>query len=453
MSKRVLITGANGFVGSHIVDALLREGHDVRAMVRTTSDLTFLQDKPVDYVYGSLGDPASLLEAVRNAQWVVHNAGVVSQPNEAGYDKHNTEGTKAVYLAAAEAAPDAERFLFVSSQAAGGPSMDGAPVREEDEPRPVTWYGQSKLRAERWLRGRSELPWTIIRPPSVYGPRDRAFLPLFRMIERGWASQVGRGHQLSLIHVQDLARQVLLQLDSPEAVGEVFNAAPFDPITQEQLALDIARVLGTIPKVFSIPPGLLRGVYPVLYPLLERFGGGKAFRPDKLPELTEKYWNLSGEKARRKLGFEGAIPLPAGIGQTAEWYRWKGWLQTRRDRAKRNSGGKLLTREVAGSKRAYSPDCDLCGLAFDGEVKTRLHYENEDFVVVDCLICRVPMAVLKEHRAAFTEAEKTRLEKTFRDLFGENGAPDWEQRRIPEHAHVHFRSAAGVKPWEARPKG
>ncbi len=453
MNASVLVTGSNGFVGSHIVDALLREGYHVRAAVRATSDLTWLERKPVEKIIAPLDDAKALRKAADGVDAVIHNAGVVSQPHRSLYYLHNTEGTKTLFNAVADAAPNLSRFVFISSQAAGGPTTAGRPRREDDFAVPLTDYGRSKLLAEEWLlRKRSRLPVTIIRPPSVYGPRDRAFLPLFKMIEKGWSPRLGRSSELNLIHVQDLARQVLVQMTHPAAVGELFHAAPFAPVTHEQLGDVIAHVLGVRAKNLPVPTALFRNGYPLVYPLLNTIGQAP-FRPDKLPDVLSPRWTVSGDKAAERLGFEGKLPLRAGIGQTVEWYRWKRWLTTRRDRMKRGGNGGVQMRQTAGGPRQYDPSCDLCGLVFDEEVKTHKHYEDDQIMIVDCLICQVPMAVLKEHRAAFTEDEKSRLEKTFFDLFGEDGCPDWEQRRIPEHAHVHFRQCGMHAPWQRRPEG
>jgi nucleoside-diphosphate-sugar epimerase len=450
VNRTVLITGANGFVGSHIVDALLRNGYAVRAMVRTTSDLTFLEEKPVELVHGTLGDRESLANAVKGADLVVHNAGVVSEPKAELYYRHNTEGTRNLYEAARRHAPEIRRFLYVSSQAAGGPTRGDGLRRESDREITITDYGRSKLLAERWLLQQQGPPVTIVRPPAVYGPRDRAFLPLFKMIAAGWVVRVGRKHEVSLVHVQDLARQVMLQLEHENAPGEVFYCAPNEPVLQEEFSGAIGAVLGTAPRALSLPPVLLKVGYPVLYPMLNMLGD-PPFRPDKLPDLIEPRWTVSGDKAKALLGFDGVLPLEAGVGQTAEWYRWKGWLKTRRDRIRARGTVKVQKRKTSSGTRRYSPDCDLCGLAFDGELKTKKHYEDENIIIVDCLICRVPMAVLKEHRSSFTDEEKARLERMFSDLFGEGHCPDWEQRRIPEHAHVHVRGCDGVKPWQQRP--
>ena len=454
MNNSVLVTGANGFVGSHIVDALLRNGYDVRAMVRPTSDLRWLENKPVELVYGSLDDPASLRSAVRDVKAVVHNAGIVSAPNRYAYFQINSEGThnliKAVLAELTD--PERPRFLLVSSQAAGGPS--GHRWRRESDPsHPITDYGKSKLLAETTLlRYRDQLPVTIIRPPSVYGPRDRAFLPFFELVSRGIMPLFGKSRQVTMIHVQDLARQVVVQLEHEKAIGEIFNAAPFEPFSLSEFGATISLVLSANPREIIIPDAVLKYGYPLVHPLLGLIGIKPPFQVDKLPDMLTTRWTLDGSKAKEVLGFEGHLPLQPGVGQTAEWYRWKDWLTTRRDRLKMKGKAKAYMRPIAETMRLYDEGCDLCGLVFDGERKTPLHYEDDLFIIVDCMICRVPMAVLKEHRARFTELEREQILAKFRELFGGNAEPDFEQRRIPEHAHVHYRTGGHQPPWARRPE-
>ena len=176
MASTVLVTGANGFVGSHIVDCLLRHGNKVRAMVRHTSDLSWLENKPVEICYGTLDDLPSLLTAVEGVDRIVHNAGVVAAKQKYLYFLHNSEGTHNLIKAVLQVytGNSRPRFLLVSSQTAAGPS--GTKWKTEDDPpSPITDYGRSKLLAESTLmRYSDQLPVTIVRPPSVYGQIGRA---------------------------------------------------------------------------------------------------------------------------------------------------------------------------------------------------------------------------------------------------------------------------------------
>jgi len=452
MEKTVLLTGSNGFLGSHIADCLLRNGYEVRAMVRETSDLEWLKRKPVELVFASLDSGVSLRKAVEGVNAVIHNAGVVSIDNRYHYYLHNTEGTRNLLEAVLEAAPSIERFVHVSSQAAGGPTRGTMPRSEEDRPDPITAYGHSKLLAEKHVRSfEDKLPVTIIRPPSIYGPRDQAWLPLFKLVSRGFLPLVGNHGGISMTHGMDVARQVRVQMEHEAAIGQLFHAAPFAPVTVEEFGREISHAIGKPVMAIRIPDSLLRILYPAVYPILKAIGVKPPFRKDKLADVFASNWTISGDKARDLLGFEGAFPLRSGVGQTVEWYRWKQWVLSPRDRLKKKGVNKTFEKMYDGKMRTVNPTCDLCGLVFEGEIKTRKHFENEEFVIVDCLICNVPMAVLKDHRASFTDDEKQRLMTIFSEQFGGEMHPDFEQRRIPEHAHVHYRSTPHALPWQRRP--
>ncbi len=451
--KTILLTGANGFLGSHITDCLLRNGYRVRAMVRTTSNRQWLDNKPVELVYGAMDEPDSLRKAVEGVDAVIHNAGVVSAENKYFYYHINSNATRTLLDILHEVNPGISRFVYVSSQAAGGPTTGGQLRKESDSPKPVSPYGHSKQLAENHvLAAADKLPVTIIRPPAIYGPRDAAFLPIFTMVARGWMPEIGGERQLTLTHAMDVASQIRLQLEKKTAIGEVFNAAPFEPVSLLEFGSTIARVFSNKPRLIPLPAPLIRGVLPPLHGVMKLFGKSGPFNPNKIEELLAPRWTIDGGKARELLGFEGKFPLLAGVGQTVEWYRWKKWLESPRDRLKAREGSVVVKRWMNDRQRDYDKTCDLCALAFDGEVKTHKHYEDEDFIIVDCLICRVPMAVLKEHRAAFSDEEKKKLLKIFADLFGEDHHPDFEQRRIPEHAHVHYRTTPHAPPWQKRPE-
>ncbi len=451
--KRVLVTGANGFLGSHIVDALLARGDKVRAMVRPKSDLSWLDGKNVEIVLGELDRPDSLAAAVKGVDAIIHNAGVISEKDPYLYHLYNSEGTRRLAEATLEHTPSMSRVVYVSSQAAGGPTRGYRPMTETDDPRPITAYGQSKLLAEKQLLAmKDQLPITIIRPPALYGPRDRAWLTLFKLVARGWLPLIGKYKSLTLTHGMDTAAQILLQLDHENALGEIFYNAPFEPITFEDFGKSIAKVLRTEPRIIVIDDWVLRYIYPLTIPILKMLNIRLPFKKDKMADVFADRWTISGQKAKDLLGFEGKFPASAGTGQTAEWYRWKKWLETSRDRAKHD--GKAITshRFENGKRRAYHPGCDLCGLAFDGEILTKRHYEDTKFIIVDCMICGVPMAVLKEHRSTFSEDERKDLLAILHENFGSDGFADFEQRRIPEHAHVHYRHEPHIDTLKKRPK-
>ena len=184
---RILLTGASGFLGSHIAEQLDQQGAEVRALVRPTSDTRFLDGlEHVTLVTGAMSDKDSLLAATEGVDGIIHAAGLVKAKEPADFYATNEQGTANLLDAAKRNAPDIARFVLGSSLTVMGPSQDGRPVSAGASPNPVTHYGRSKLAAERAARAEAHsLPITIIRPPMIYGPRDREILPFFKSVQLG----------------------------------------------------------------------------------------------------------------------------------------------------------------------------------------------------------------------------------------------------------------------------
>ncbi len=205
---KALVTGATGFVGSHLVEALRRRGDEVTALVRSLKKAEALRPLAVRVIQGDLDDIVALSKAVEGQDVIYHVAGVISALSEAEFMASNRGGTRNL-VEAAKVSGARPRFILVSSMAAGGPSPRGRPLKGEEPPKPVTRYGRSKLAAERVVEA-SDLPWTIVRPPMVYGPRDREVLKVFRLARLGLGPVFGDGTQeLSAVHGADLAAALI----------------------------------------------------------------------------------------------------------------------------------------------------------------------------------------------------------------------------------------------------
>src|SRR5208283_1189048 len=177
---RILITGATGFIGSHLADALHNKGYQLRCLVRTTSSHEWIKHLPVEYAYGGLFDTKALNKAVENVDYIYHVAGLTKAKSRAEYFHGNHIATKNLLDAVLIANPNIKRFVHISSQAAVGPSAGGIPINEQTPFHPITAYGESKMEAEKECLGRmNKLPITITRPPAVYGPRDKDVFAFF----------------------------------------------------------------------------------------------------------------------------------------------------------------------------------------------------------------------------------------------------------------------------------
>ena len=322
------ITGATGFIGSLLAERLVQEGWQVHCMVRKTSSLKWLQHLSVNFVQGDLFSTETLAEALSQATHVFHLAGVTKAFNSATYFRANGVGTRSLLQACSRHGNHLERVVYVSSVAAAGPSLDGHPLREEEEPRPVSVYGRSKLAGEAaCAEFNSQLPITIIRPPIVYGPRDRDVFQYFKQIKHGIGIRLGRKPRVnSLIHVHDLVEGILTAATSNNAAGETYFITNPEPCEWTQIGKLIAQAMGRRAVFITVPESIL----PVFVAASE-LGSRLVRKPsivnlDKVRESRYRHWVVSAEKAREQLGFVTSLSLEAGLRQTVSWYRENGWL-------------------------------------------------------------------------------------------------------------------------------
>jgi nucleoside-diphosphate-sugar epimerase len=316
-----VVTGATGFLGSHIVDTLLARGWRVHAAVRPTSDLRWLQGKPVRTVLpGESAEGTTRLLA--DARAVIHCAGVVSARNETAYFDGNVTPTRRLITAAA-AAPQVRAFVLVSSLAAGGPSSPDRPRREDDAPAPVSAYGRSKLAGERLLTPDLPFRWSILRPPALYGPRDAAFLPLFAWARRGWTVSLRGGlTALSLVDGRDCAAAAVALLETERARG-LYQVDDGRAYGWDDIACALREAVGRRVRAVPVPLGALR--------LVARLAGAAAaraplLRPERLAGVTVPAWTGDGDRLREATGFHAERDLGRGFRETWTFYREAGWL-------------------------------------------------------------------------------------------------------------------------------
>jgi len=326
---RVLLTGANGFVGSHVLDRLLLDGHDVAVMLRKTSDTRFIEGQlpRVEVRYGSLESDRLLQAIVHGAEVVIHCAGKTKALRKAEYYAVNAEGTRSLLEACKMAVPPVRRFVHVSSLAAAGPGLPESPSAEDDEPHPVTAYGESKLLGERCVRRQQAVPYVILRPAAVYGPRDADLFLAFKSVRKGVAPLIKGGKQpLSLIYAPDVAEAVVRAVKCPACEGGTYNLAHAQPCTQRELISTIAGAMGTdpfrlyVPAFALYPACLVRGLWSRIT------GRPSIVNLGKIPEYTAPGWVAATESAARDLGFVAPTPLDRGVKLTLEWYEANGWL-------------------------------------------------------------------------------------------------------------------------------
>jgi nucleoside-diphosphate-sugar epimerase len=326
----VLLTGGSGFLGSHIAEQLSRAGRPVRALVRATSDTRFLSALPgVELVDASLSDRDAIVRAAAGVTAIVHCAGLVKARTEEEFHRVNVGGTESLLAAAAAAGAGLRRFVQVSSLTVAGPSdAAGTPVTVDTPPRPLTAYARSKRAAERAvLDRRQELPVTVIRPPAIYGPRDREILAFFKAVNARLLPYLGStANRLSIIHGADAAAACIAAIDADVPSGSVYFIDDGTVHTMAELIAAIEDALGKRAWLrFPLPERLVRAVAlgSELYGKLT--DQAQMLTRDKCNELFHQ-WVCDGTPARRELGWEPRIEIREGVRTTAAWYREAGWL-------------------------------------------------------------------------------------------------------------------------------
>ena len=300
---KLAITGATGFVGSHLVDVALATGHEVKALTRRNQP----PRDNLDWIAGDLSSRDALEQLVDDVDAVIHVAGTISAPTAAGFEKGNVRGTLAMLAAAT--AGGVQRFVHVSSLAAREPKL--------------SLYGASKAKAEALVHG-SGLDWAIVRPPAVYGPGDKETLELFRMAKLGLMLMPPKGH-VSVIHADDLARLLLALAPYPAPSNILIEPDDGKPggWSHREFARSLARAVGVRAAVISSPGILLRLAARVDH--LVR-GERAKLTVDRAAYFSHQNWVVEPKRAPPSELWRAQIPTEQGLADTAQWYREQGWL-------------------------------------------------------------------------------------------------------------------------------
>ena len=323
-----VVTGANGFVGSHLVDNLLEKGFKVRCIVRKSSNLKWLDKKDLEIFDSGLYDKDGLRKALKEANYIFHVAGVVKSKTKEGYFNGNVETTKNLLEVANEYKSTIKRFLLVSSGTVTGPSLDGKPLNEKSECNPITTYGKSKLEGEKAvLSYKDKLPVTICRAPAVYGERDTEIFIYFQTFNKGLTTTIGfNKKELSLIHAVDLVEGFYLAATSEKATGEIYFISSEKYYTWQEINSITGKILNKKPIIIKVPHFLVYTIS-AFAQFFAMFSKNPAtLNIEKAKDITQQFWIFDTSKAVSELGYHQKISLEVGIKRTCDWYKEMKWI-------------------------------------------------------------------------------------------------------------------------------
>lgn len=330
---KILITGASGFIGSFIVEEALRQGFETWAVVRKSSSRSFLQDERIHFIELNLSSEEQLKEQLKEHQfdYVVHAAGVTKCLHKEDFFRINTEGTKNLVRALIALQMPLKRFVYISSLSIMGAIREEQPyqeIRESDKAQPNTAYGKSKIEAEEWLDTVKGLPYVILRPTGVYGPRERDYFMMAKSIQAHTDFAVGFKQQdITFVYVTDVVQAVFLALEKGQtgrryflSDGEVYQSSTFSDLIRKELGNPWwIRI--------TAPIWLLRVITFCGEYIGHMTGKVTALNNDKYYIMRQRNWRCDIEPARQELGYAPKVKLAEGVHRSIQWYKENGWLK------------------------------------------------------------------------------------------------------------------------------
>ncbi|XVJ66370.1 MAG: NAD(P)-dependent oxidoreductase [Lacibacter sp.] len=327
MKEKVLITGASGFLGFHLIEAALANNLDVYAAVRIGSNIDHLKNLPITFAYPDFTNLFKLRNEIIAGQYdyIIHAAGLTKGKNEEEYNMVNAQYSLTLGKAAQTPQASIKKFVFISSLAAVGPlDKYSNNINELTPENPVTSYGKSKLLAEGMLQ-QLTLPLIILRPTAVYGPRDKDIFIMFKAIKRGVEIYLGKQNQrLSFIYVKDVANLAIAALFSDRK--GVYNITDGNNYTRYDLAIYLKQYLNQKTIKFHLSKNVVKITAFILEYSMRMFNKTSVLNREKLNELLANNWACDIKKAKNELGFVPKYDLDKGLKESVDWYRQNKWL-------------------------------------------------------------------------------------------------------------------------------
>lgn len=334
---RILITGANGFVGSFAVEEALNRGCEVWAAMRAQSDRSNLEGLEPHMIDLPYADPEQLRSLFRQqkesvGRWdvVVHIMGLTKCKRKEDFETVNYRYTRNLIEALMETGMVPDHFIYMSSLSAfgDGDKVTYREIRLDDEPKPNTYYGKSKLMSEHFLQSLdvAQFPYTILRPTGVYGPKEKDYFVMLQTLSNHLNPGIGYDPQyITFIYVKDLVKTIFLAIEK-HAIGKAYFVADGDVWTSDEYAALCKRLLGVKALTVKFPEFLAKWVCYTF----DKVGGWMGVTPtlniDKYNILVAKNWKCDIEPLKKDLGFVADYPLERGMKESIDWYRKKKWL-------------------------------------------------------------------------------------------------------------------------------
>ncbi len=320
MPDRVLVTGATGFVGSHITEAFVEAGYEVRCGVRTSSNTRWIDRLAVELVSLDLARPKDLPLVVEDVEVIVHAAGITRARQASDYYLINAEGTRR--LAAAAAKAGVRSFVLISSLAACGPDA----LAKGDQDRPASDYGRSKLGAEEYLRAfGGQMDIVALRFAGVYGPRDTDLLPLFKMARSGWLIIPSGLDLLQPVYAADAARAALAAACNPDSFGP-YPVAERSRYTWQDVSQGLGQAFGRPVRTVPLPATVFKVAGHTAEWVAKVRGEVPIFDGRRARDVAVHTWTCDPSGTERALGWQAEVPLFEGLEYTVRWYRQAGWI-------------------------------------------------------------------------------------------------------------------------------
>ena len=325
---KILLTGANGFIGSFLTEKLVNKKYDVNCLVRSSSNIRWIANLNIQFLYGDLNDKKTLRNAIRGVDIIYHLAGVTKAGRKSEYENGNYTGTKNLVDTILESGTKLKRFVFAGTQAAYGPSDSLRPIGENKTRLPLTDYGFSKLKAQQYVESKmDQIPVTIVLPPAVYGPRDTDVLEFFKTVKMGIIPQLGgKDKYASIIHVDDLTDGIIQAAESKNSIGQAYFLANPKPVAWSEIARITLDQLGKRAIRINIPYALVSTIAAFTEIQSRITRKPNILSRQKLIEMRQDFWICSSQKAKKDFGFEPKINIEEGIKDTLTWYVAHNWL-------------------------------------------------------------------------------------------------------------------------------